>query len=474
MTIIRRLPNWQEYASLPEYIRLVNLLEKGIGIHHSGMLPVLREIVELMISKKYVRVLFATESFAIGLDCPIKTAVFISLKKHDGTSGGGGGSGGSGPRHLMPHEYTQMAGRAGRRGIDTVGNVVHCVNLFSNFMNQITYKEILGGVPQRLTSKFKIDYKMVLNLISNNDEIGKFTKQSMLSKELDDMTKGIEREIADLEIKCKHVYDVPIEKLKEYYTMQEIRPMASNKKLKEIDRDVNKLVDEFPTIAKDAIGFREMKEMEKTLSKKRESLVATNICLETGIENVLSVLRDRGVLTENGMACASIAEVNPVLMFALFQHFNDFDGFDPISIAGFLSLFTDVRDQSVSETCDEFINKKFTQFKQVAFDLIACEESHGIKDSIHIDDFCFNIADDVLEWCQSNSEDECKIVLSRLLDSKGVSVGDFTKAMLKISTVVRELTSVCEKTGKIDLMNRLSKVDGLILKHVSSNQSLYL
>ena len=250
--------------------------------------------------------------------------------------------------------------------------------------------------------------------------------------------------------------------------------MASNKKLKEIDRDTKKLVDEFPTIAKDVIKFREMKEMEKTLSKKRESLVATNICLETGIENVLSVLRDRGVLTENGMACASIAEVNPVLMFALFQHFNDFDGFDPISIAGFLSLFTDVRDQSVIETCDEFINKKFTQFKQVAFDLIACEESHGIKDSIHIDDFCFNIADDVLEWCQSNSEEECKIVLSRLLDSKGVSVGDFTKAMLKISTVVRELTSVCEKTGKIDLMNRLSKVDGLILKHVSTNQSLYL
>jgi antiviral helicase SKI2 len=116
-SIIKRLPNWREYQSLPEYHQLVALLEKGIGIHHSGMIPVLREIVEFMISKKYIKVLFATESFAIGLDCPIKTAVFINLKKYDG---------GDQPRYLLPHEYTQMAGRAGRRGIDTVGHVVHC------------------------------------------------------------------------------------------------------------------------------------------------------------------------------------------------------------------------------------------------------------------------------------------------------------------------------------------------------------
>jgi superfamily II RNA helicase len=104
--IIRKLPNFKEYMELPEYNQLVDLLEKGIGIHHSGMIPILREIVELMISKKYIKMLFATESFAIGLDCPIRTAVFTSLTKFDGNS----------DRYLMAHEYTQMAGRAGRRG----------------------------------------------------------------------------------------------------------------------------------------------------------------------------------------------------------------------------------------------------------------------------------------------------------------------------------------------------------------------
>jgi superfamily II RNA helicase len=79
--IIRKLPNYKEYLELPEYQFIVSMLEKGIGIHHSGLLPVIREIVELMISKKYVKMLFATESFAIGLNCAIKTAVFTSLTK---------------------------------------------------------------------------------------------------------------------------------------------------------------------------------------------------------------------------------------------------------------------------------------------------------------------------------------------------------------------------------------------------------
>ncbi|KAJ1434062.1 P-loop containing nucleoside triphosphate hydrolase protein, partial [Ochromonadaceae sp. CCMP2298] len=112
--ILRRLPNHLEYSQLPEYIELVSFLEKGVGIHHSGMIPILREMVELCISKNYIKVLFATESFAIGLDCPIKTAIFLSVKKFDG----------NGERDLHPHEYTQMAGRAGRRGIDNVGYVV--------------------------------------------------------------------------------------------------------------------------------------------------------------------------------------------------------------------------------------------------------------------------------------------------------------------------------------------------------------
>jgi len=175
--IIRKLPNYQEYLDLPEYNRLIGLLEKGIGIHHSGMIPILREIVELMISKKYIKLLFATESFAIGLDCPIRTAIFTSLTKFDGHN----------ERFLMAHEYTQMAGRAGRRGIDTIGHVVHCNNLFK--IPTITdYKTILGGVPQKLVSKYHISYGLILNLLKSgplaSDSISGSLERDMIYQEI--------------------------------------------------------------------------------------------------------------------------------------------------------------------------------------------------------------------------------------------------------------------------------------------------
>ena len=178
--IIRKLPNYKEYLDLPEYNNLVSLLEKGVGIHHSGMIPILREIVELMISKKCIRLLFATESFAIGLDCPIKTAVFTGVTKFDG----------SGQRSLHAHEYTQMAGRAGRRGIDTVGYVVHCNNLFPPpYLGE--YKKIMNGKPQRLVSKYHISYSLILNLLKNGvtNNFHQFSEKSMANKEI---TSGIQ------------------------------------------------------------------------------------------------------------------------------------------------------------------------------------------------------------------------------------------------------------------------------------------
>lgn len=90
------------------------MLERGIAVHHSGLLPILKEAVEILFSRSLIRVLFATETFAMGVNMPARTVVFAATRKHDG----------SGFRSLTPGEYTQMAGRAGRRGRDTSGTVI--------------------------------------------------------------------------------------------------------------------------------------------------------------------------------------------------------------------------------------------------------------------------------------------------------------------------------------------------------------
>ena len=506
-TIIRRLPNWQEYADLPEFVRLVNLLEKGIGIHHSGMLPVLREIVELMISKKYIRVLFATESFAIGLDCPIKSAVFISLKKFDSSSNGSCNA-----RYLFSHEYTQMAGRAGRRGIDTIGNVIHCVNLFENatLPSQRTYSEILGGQPQRLVSKFKIDYKVVMNLLATSPDtdltrvICDFIDKSMMSSDMGSLGRGLKQGIEELKMKIsemeQQVLSTPIEILKEYCKMEDIRSMASNKKLKEIDMRFTEMRGANPNMVKDLEIYKKIKLLQEEQAAKESEMVAVANYAQGKVENVLSVLTERGISAcASGIACASgcangigigctnedkmlicssIAEVNPVLMTALFEEYNDFAEFTPELIASFLTLFADVRIRVDDEFYVEnpFLDYAFVQFKHVCDELGECERAHGLEDPVDSEEFLYSalIADDVLEWCRSDTETACKQVLYDLMSYKGIGVGDFTKALLKISTVVRELISVCEKTFKIELRSRLSQIDRLLLKHVTTNQSLYL
>lgn len=144
---------------LPQVLMMQELLETGIGIHHSGILPILKEIVEMLFQTGVVKLLFATETFAMGVNMPARTVVFDSIKKYDGTNF----------RILYPSEYVQMAGRAGRRGHDTAGMVIiMCRTLVPHF-NEL--QNMMCGQAQNLESKFKVTYSMVLNLRRLNESV---------------------------------------------------------------------------------------------------------------------------------------------------------------------------------------------------------------------------------------------------------------------------------------------------------------
>lgn len=96
------------------------LLARGIAIHHAGLLPIMKEVVEMLFCEGLVRVLFATDTFAMGVNAPARSVVFWHINKPDQLPGASEVS----IRDLRPEEYVQMAGRAGRRGLDKVGTVV--------------------------------------------------------------------------------------------------------------------------------------------------------------------------------------------------------------------------------------------------------------------------------------------------------------------------------------------------------------
>ena len=103
-----------EDQKLPQVESVLPLLKKGIGIHHSGMLPVLKETIEILFSEGLLKVLFATETFSMGLNMPARTVLFTSCRKWDGKE----------TRWITSGEYIQMSGRAGRRGLDDKGIVI--------------------------------------------------------------------------------------------------------------------------------------------------------------------------------------------------------------------------------------------------------------------------------------------------------------------------------------------------------------
>lgn len=128
------------------------LLRNGIGVHHGGLLPIIKEITEILFGEGLIKVLFATETFAMGLNMPAKTVIFSAIRKFDGKDF----------RHISSGEFIQMSGRAGRRGLDDRGIVI--LMLDEKITSEVG-KNLLQGKPDPLNSAFHLTYNMVLNLI---------------------------------------------------------------------------------------------------------------------------------------------------------------------------------------------------------------------------------------------------------------------------------------------------------------------
>jgi ATP-dependent RNA helicase DOB1 len=142
----------EEDRALPQIQHILPLLRRGIGVHHSGLLPILKETIEILFQEGLIKVLFATETFSIGLNMPAKTVVFTSVRKFDGVS----------QRWVTPSEFIQMSGRAGRRGLDDRGIVIMMIN---EEMEPAVAKEIVRGQQDNLNSAFHLGYNMILNLM---------------------------------------------------------------------------------------------------------------------------------------------------------------------------------------------------------------------------------------------------------------------------------------------------------------------
>ena len=493
--ILRRLPNYEEYMRLPEFIELSTLLSKGIGIHHSGMIPILREMVELFISKKYIKVLFATESFAIGLDCPIKTCVFTGITKFDGDNN----------RMLLSHEYTQMAGRAGRRGIDKVGYVIHCNNLFRSQPTETDYKSLMGGKPPTLVSKFKMDYGLVLNVLKTNPEttletVCSFIQKSMMNEELlleiQTKERDLETAVQDVLLKTRRTEFLQTPKeVCDAYRMKEdtLLELRQSKKRAQTSRELKMMSDDYPSVLKDITLWKAVEESLAKHADCESNLVRLKQFIPSQVQRICELLETEGFLTidgnnmtatENGTICSHVAEVHgPIWVRCMIEKWNYFEEFNSRQLVGLFSCATGVRVDDEFETSkpltnDEFLRSRLLEMKDM-YDKYETEEGiRGICTGIqYTKEFSFTIVEESMDWCDCTTEMECKEFIVSKLIPKGISLGDFTKAILKIATIAKELRGLYELpycNTQTEWLSKLTKIEDMVLKYIATNQSLYV
>jgi superfamily II RNA helicase len=480
--IIRKLPNYQEYLNLPEYLSMISLLEKGIAIHHAGIMPILREMVELLFAKGYIKLLFATETFAVGINMPTKTVIFTDLNKFNGT----------GMRPLYSHEYTQMAGRAGRRGIDTIGHVIHLTNLFKN-IDKLTLKTIMKGKPQMLVSKFKISYNLLLNLIDIGEtDYTKYAKRSMIQRDIEQTTRSYSETVCKLQNEIDNLSiildnsKIPTDILEQYIQLKEQMIVSVNKKRKEADKNIKLLQDKYITIDKDIDIFLKYKSKMNELNKLDKLIIETEKTLDTNVLNILKLMENddfiqnidnKYILTTKGRIATHIREVH-CLIFAYLIENKILHNFKAKELVGILSCFTNI---SVQEDKKNILpiteNTSVKNTVLTIYDLYKSQENNenknmietGFDYSIH-----FDLIDYVIKWCECENEMDCKQILQLISSEKDIFLGEFIKAILKINNITSEMEKIAELFGDIEFLSMLKQVPQLTLKYVATNQSLYV
>ena len=483
--IIRKLPNYEEYLHLPEYVNTIKLLRKGVGIHHAGLMPILREMTELLFARGFIKILFCTETMSVGINLPVKTTIFTDVNKFNGEV----------VRMLYSHEYTQAAGRAGRLGLDSVGHVIHLNNLFRN-VDSVNYKLMMNGKPQALTSKFKISYNLLLNLLDIGDKnLVQFASKSMITGDLDKQMGDLYTKMSKLQTEldnlnnCNQQLRTPLEIIQELIDLKKNVHSSVNKKRKEMERRISQITDNYKFVNQDINSYLKVYEKEKETNSLKDNYDTLHSYFQSGVSCVLELLNEEGfitgdksdqntlTLTLDGKISSQIREIH-CLAFTKLYNSKKLDELSSKQLVALFSCFTNIRvtdefKDNVPKSEDNRVNEIVTEVEQLYVDYFNKELARNIKTGFDYE-IHYDLLNFVEKWCDCENVEDCKFLLQELESKKEIFLGEFVKALLKINNISSELEKISEMTGNIAFLSKLKEIPHMTLKYVVTNQSLYV
>jgi superfamily II RNA helicase len=454
--LVSKVSNWKEYMILPEYQYYLKLLHKGIGVHHAGMLPIFREMMEILYDKKYIHVLFATETFSIGLNMPTKTVCFTRLYKHDGNKN----------RLLYSHEFTQMCGRAGRRNIDKVGHVILLTNLY-NHVDTSYYHKLLHSGPKVLKSKFKISYSLILHSENPKQNI----EQSLMYQDILNEISYADMSISDL----KKIYDEyePLLKIesvcKHYLNLKEDLSISKNKIRKQILKEIQNIESEQPDFETQLSLYQKMVELKVEMKKHETYKGYAENYIDNQVTAIHTILNDNRFVDKKREMAAAIHEIHPLVFSDMYEKYDGFKKHSYVDIFCLLSCMYDIKvsderkEHLPSELKDElkYMSERMEYYNDQEVKYELCSSYTTLQ---------YDMMKYVKQWLNGcTNETEAVQLINEMKREKEWFTGDFIKCCLKLVNMAKELEDVCD----LDFLEKI-KEGSKLLKFVCTNESLYL
>jgi superfamily II RNA helicase len=339
---------------------------------------------------------------------------------------------------------------------------------------------------------------LILNLLKNGQttDFHRFSEKSMIYQEIQTSLQNeilsLERLRETLEKKRSSMAHLrtPLPACQRYLELETTLKNCVNKKRKEAEKEMQSIRDEYRFLQQDLLMVKECLELETSEKRSNDTVSYMENYIRDQTELVCQVLEEEGFIEKTcdqnytlsmlGKIASNLAEVHPLVLTRFMVESNYFDGFSPMQLAGLFSCFTDVK---VPE--DERMSRPNIQDSRVKYAMESIVVLYDKYDQLELERdlrtgfqyqgaLQFDLIELSMQWCRCSTESECKYFIQSAVAEKSISVGDFTKAMLKLVTVSREIGAIVEELGRIDLLYKLNEIEGLVLKYVATAQSLYV
>ena len=458
------------YEILPQYIDVYAQLKKGVVYHHSGLIPILKEIIEILYSKGLVKILFATETFAIGVNMPTKTVLFTDVEKYDN----------NGLRLLRSDEYNQMSGRAGRRGLDKFGSVIILPTM--ELPSETILKKMMVGKSPMLSSKFRLSYQFVLKtLYSGTFDVEEFLSKTLIMNENDKRVLFIYFEKEKLENKLKSIviedkYFNDIQNYNKIVGKLTDTVFSLKRKDREKMEKEKKIIENNPDFKDIFDKFKMIDNCKKELKLINNEIYYCNNSLKDNIEIIINLLKEEnyindGKITVKGIIAMGINECNELVFTEMILK-GLLDNLEFPEIIAVLSTFINEKDQGGDERyisglkIPKNVSNVLKSVSDIAEYYIKLEEKH----MLYIDSD-YKLYLDFVEpsyiWASGKS-------INEVYQYTSVYDGNFVKAIMRINNICENLMEICKSIERYDICSKLEGYHEILIRDITSINSLYV